>query len=245
MRAVRSAGRRGRGRRGEGDPALGQDARPLPDPVLEIELPETRPVSRGREHERGAHEGACRIGLDDAAGHAERLEERAARKGEVVRLAAADRPAERPRDDVRGAARVVPLPSGRRGEPLARGEPRRVPRAEEHPEHVAQRVPVALGEPKAARHVQELAQRDGAAGVVGRAPLRHLERRVEGELAVPHEHPHESVDRALGHRPARQRGFTAVARGVALGDDFAVVDHDDGASAAGGDRAGLGERFVE
>ena len=136
------------------------------------------------------------------------------------------------------------MPGGA-AERLAGGEAGRVRSAEQHPEHVPERIAVVLREPEAIRHLEGLPQGDAAAGIAGPAPFRHPERRVEGEAPFAGEDAHQGIDHALRHRPAGKRRLGPIAGRVALADDPPIVDDHDGAGAPRRQCAGLREGFVQ
>ena len=110
---------------------------------------------------------------------------------------------------------------------------------EEHVHHVRDPVvDVVLHEGQPVPHGEELAQRDGVAGVAGIGPLGHGGGGVEVHLAVADQQADHRLQHRLGHRPAEQRRLgrhrcrrpvEVLERAlVALGDEPPAVHHDDG-----------------
>src|SRR6202000_1148480 len=94
----------------------------------------------------------------------------------------------------------------------------------EHAGDVGDRA-IALIPLKAARHGEQIFEPYALAAVVA-FPEARL---IESELAILDEQTDDAGHDRLCHGPAEQRRARPETGGVALADDAAVVDHDDGA----------------
>ena len=147
--------------------------------------------------------------------------------------------------DVRRPARVAPPRARFRVQRFCNGEIRRGRDTVEHVGHVGERIRVLLLEFEAARHVQELGERDRAAARVAlRFPFRNRRRRFDREPSILHQCADECIHHALGHRPADQSCVLVKPFGIAFRNDLPVVHDQHGSGALRQRRVWLRERPV-
>ena len=230
----------GPGEAAVGDPTLREQPPALPHAVSQVQVPEPGHVPSGGPHVRGRDPRAGLVEAGVGAAHPDRPEEALEQEAAVL-VATSERAPDDPRDDVAGARRVVEDRSRFVGERSTGRVGRGVsdPVAEEHLDDVRRTgVVVVLGEVEPVAHREQVLEGDRRAGITGR-PRGHVDRLVEPQVPIGHQHPHHGVEHGLGHRPRDQRGrrpdrCRLVApgvggAGVALGDEPAPVDDDRGA----------------
>ena len=236
-----------RGRRaGIVDPTLGQQAFAVPDPVAQVEQAEPGEIPRRAETVGRADKGPGRVELGRGAGHAEGPEQPLAHEGLEIRAVFVDRPRQATADDVGRAAGIGPeAPRLMRQRLVGRmvGDIL-LTLAEQHGDHVRGVVRrIILDKGQTAGHAQQQIQRQLAARIAGGAPLGHVGRGVDVQLAVQNQHPRQGLGHALGHGPGRIARLRAIAVGVALQDQLAALDDDQGVGLAQGLRRGFQKRI--